>query len=115
MSRWRLTTHDDAGRAKLLLSEEGKPLGFASLSWTSYRQLMSALLGRVTKEIRVAVEQYLHEKIWLDAERHFGNSEVAKAKLLEFGWSEAKIREYASEISRLLLDKFASFLPEHRA
>lgn len=115
MSRWRLTLHDDGGRAKLTLLDGESPLGVLSLPWLSYRRLVVSILETITRETRSALAKSLGEKLWIDAQRIWHDSpELAMQKLTEFGWTQSKVDEYADELMKHLLDRFTSFMPEHR-
>lgn len=114
-TRWRIDVRDDAGRAKILLLDGGNPVGMASVSWASYRQLISALVGMVTVDARAIVAKYLAERIWQDAQRASDNStELAMTRLAQLGWTQATVDAYADEITRQLLDQLLARLPEHR-
>jgi hypothetical protein len=112
----RIVVKDDRGAAKIQLLVGNEVVGIAHMSWTSYFGTVRSLLLNVAKVAQEDIAKNLAETLWRDAQSMVvgADTELAKEKLLDFGWSQEKIEQYATELAKSLAQKLASHLPEHR-
>lgn len=113
-NRWRIKVQDDLGRARVVLTDGQNVIGVVTMTWTDYMMLCRSLIHFVIATSKQSIEKTLGDRIWADAQRIFDNSpELAKAKLIEFGWNADMVTSYADQMSKQLADMLVGFLPEH--
>lgn len=113
---WRITVQDADrrnSRAGVVLVKDSRPVGMMNMSWDEYANLCRTLIGAARTSTFEVVKATLHERLYKDAMSRFSDPEFAAKKLLEFGWNEEMIEEYANEISRRITKLLADSLPEH--
>ncbi len=109
---WKIKLKTESGRAKLMLLRYGesgsiKLVGVAEMSWSEYHELIREIAGVAVGGLREVISRALGERLWRDALRtaldRAGISdqpaELAKARLIEFGWDQSTIFAYADEIA----------------
>lgn len=113
MPRWKVRVESELSRAKIILSDGDRVAGVVTVAWNDYVTMIHGLMGLVLETSKDALKESLMKKLWADAQLMFDMSpELAKAKLLEFGWSEQKIEQYADELSIAIAQKLTDFIPE---
>lgn len=112
----RLLVKDDRGAAKIQLLLGSDVIGIAHMSWASYLGMVKSLLMNVAKVAQDDIAENLSKILWRDAQSMVEGAsvELAKEKLLAFGWSNEKIQQYATELAKSLAQKLANNIPEHR-
>lgn len=116
MTNLRLVVKDDRGAAKIQLLLGSDVIGIAHMSWQSYLGMVKSLLMNVAKVAQEDIAEKLAAILWRDAQATVegASAELAKEKLLAFGWNNDKIQLFATELAKSLAQKLAQNLPEHR-
>ena len=108
----------DVGRGffQLLLFRGSQVFGTANMSKDDYRDGVKELFLRVQKVVKDTIAEKLGEALWRDAVSMApgGEAELAKDKLLEFGWNQQKIENYAHILTEHLVHQLLKLLPDHR-
>lgn len=112
----KLYVRDDKGRAQLMLVHGQNVLGMAHLTWAQYEHTLRQMLHAFDVLAKETLAKKLAEHLWRDAQTlvEGASAELAKEKLLAFGWSQEKIDAYALELTRALKSELTKLLPEHR-
>lgn len=114
MARWKLSVRDNLGHAIITLHDMKKPLGMATMPWYDYQQMWKEIAGRAQQICLTTIETKFGELLWQDTVSRCNNdTEMAKTKLLDFGWSNDKIKAYAAALTRDLIQSLLEHLPEH--
>lgn len=112
MSDWKMKTESDFGRVRVTLLQDGAVVAVISIPQNDYREIARKLFAAVIVSGRESIAPVLGERLWQDAQSIFGLSpDLAKQKLLEFGWSQQKIDAYADELARAVARHLAELLP----
>lgn len=113
---FRIVVKEDRGAAKIQLLLGSEVVGIATMSWQSYLKTVTMLLKNVAKVAQEDIAENLARILWRDAQSMVEGAsvELAKEKLIAFGWSNEKIQQYAVELSKSLAQKLANHMPEHR-
>lgn len=108
----------DIGRGffQLMLLRSNQIFGTANVTKDEYRDAVKALFLRVQDVVKSAISEKLGEALWRDAVSMApgGEAELAKDKLLEFGWNQQKIENYAHILTEHLVHQLLKLLPDHR-
>jgi hypothetical protein len=115
MGQWRLTTREDGpARVMLMLAYGSRTLGVVNMSRGEYdslcRFVMSNFVAMVGQELFDKVQQ----KLWQDAQRACReDAELAKQRLIDFGWSFDGIKSFAHQMTLHLAERLLGELPEY--
>lgn len=108
----------DMGRGftQLMLAKGQQVLGTATVTWDDYKSALKGIFMSVEEAARECISKTLAQHLWQDAQAMVAGSdaELAKEKLLEFGWNQQKIDTYAGLLTRALVQELTKYLPEHR-
>jgi hypothetical protein len=105
---------DDQGRASIVLNYDGRAVGIVSMSWLAYEALCREIMTNVVKIARNSMTENLGTLLWQDAQRSSQEDpDLAKRRLLEFGWSQEQIERYADVLAKNLATILVNVLPEY--
>lgn len=114
MSRWKLRVNSsELGQARITVMDLGTPIGLINMPVHDYAQIVRRITQFVYQNSKEVIARSLEEYIWTDAVSKYMDTERAKEKMLEFGWTREKIETYADELSKNIVQKLIEFLPEH--
>jgi hypothetical protein len=114
MARWKLSVRDNLGHAIITLHDMKKPLGMATMPWYDYSRMWKEITALAYLSCVTTIESTFGDLLWQDTvSRCNSDSELAKSKLLEFGWNSEKIKAYAEALGRAIVQKLVEHLPEH--
>lgn len=114
MTRWKVRVESDAGKVRLVLSDRGAVISVTHVTSHDYVEMCRAIASYVLETTEKVVLERMMARLWHDAQLKWDLSpELAKEKLLEFGWSKEVIQSYADDISMEIAKRFVEDLPEH--
>lgn len=112
MMNWKVKVEEDFGRSRLILTGNSKPIGVITIPTGEFIGIWRKLMSSIVVIAKDSIKETLTNRLWHDAQLLFDNSpELAKQKLIEFGWSNEKIEQYSDELARELTKKLAEHLP----
>lgn len=109
----RLRGEDEGfGRIRLSLMRDQSVIGVASVSQHEYVETWKKMLSFAREIARKAILDHLGEMLWHDAQSGSDLSvEAAKERLIDFGWTNLKIEQYADALAREIAKKLAEEMP----
>lgn len=112
----RLEVRDDSGRAQLVLLNGRDVMGVAHMKWEVYHGIVRSVLSGLIKTMTPCISSSLAEHLWREAQTNApgADAEIAKQKLLDFGWNQESINQFSQALARTLAAEFTKFLPEHK-
>ena len=112
MTKWKLKVENDFGQARLTVTADGKPAGLMKMPMGDFIAIWRDVVIKIREEAQKTIAETLTRRLYIDALALFDDSpELAKQKLLEFGWSIAKIDQYAKELAIEVAKSIADKMP----
>lgn len=119
IGRFRLSVHPDHGRCKMILSDDDRTIGMASMTWADYQDICRGMALRVLSSSAKAIQNRLGQELWEAARRAAclesalvePEEETAKARLLQLGLTPDVVGQIVDALAREIAQGFLDLMP----